>query len=625
MQAENPSARNRRGRRTVIVVAVAIAVVIVVLVARVQPWLGRSDALDDLRAAASGFNLLLVTLDTTRADRIGCYGYSQADTPTLDGLAQRGVRFAHAFTPVPVTLPSHCTIFTGLQPNHHGVRNNGRYRLATEYTTLAEILQGGGYDTAAFVASFPLDARFGLEQGFEVYDFEVAPEGRSGPNTLANERHAGHVTTSALTWLSAREPDAAPFFAWVHYFDPHAPYAPPSSFRNAHPPGDDSVSAAYDSEIAFVDSQLRRLLDQLDRQGLRRRTLVVIVSDHGEGLGQHGEDEHGGFLYDETTRVAWLISNPDLFHKPRVVGDRIVGTVDMLPTICDVLGLPIPSGLDGVSQLAKPFDPGRALYLETLLTSENYACAPLFGLRRMHDKLIMAPRPEYYDLRNDAGELQNRWRVDQGAANKLSASLEKIQATGEAGLSSVRSLEDDEVRRLASLGYISARSSADADSVDPKDQVPLLSELRRAIELHEQNNTAKALLIVEEIMTAAPALDVPVLLAASIHTQADRRDEATGLLERFCSEHATPEALIALARQYFHVKRFDDMERALQAVESIDPQRGVVPLIRGDRYMVENRFDLAVKAYEQALTLDAERIGPHGQRMLQLAREHASR
>ncbi|MFH0981954.1 MAG: sulfatase [Planctomycetota bacterium] len=243
--------------------------------------------------AAAGYNVLLITLDTTRADHLGCYGYKQIKTPAIDSLLDHGVRFDDDVVSVPLTLPSHATMMTGLYPPRLGVRDNGTYELAPEHVTMAEILKAQGYDTAAFVSVFILDKRFGLDQGFDVYDFAVSDQGRRGPETLRNERFAGEVTSSAIRWLKSRGKAraTAPFFMWIHYYDPHNPYDSPlaelENFKGKHP---------YDAEIAFVDLHLKRLLAALDEQGLRERTLIVLQTDHGESLTEHRETYHGIFI-----------------------------------------------------------------------------------------------------------------------------------------------------------------------------------------------------------------------------------------------------------------------------------------------------------------------------------------
>lgn len=574
--------------------------------------------------AAAGFNVLLITLDTTRADHLSSYGYRAVTTPTIDSLLATGVRFEHAFTPVAVTLPSHTSMMTGLNPYHHGVRTNGRYRLAEEHTTLAETLRAEGYATAAFVSSFALDERFGLSQGFDTYDFRVSERGRASPTSLANQRGGAEVTKAALDWLSERDKatKSEPFFLWVHYYDPHAPYASPIQaqqplrFQGLSP-----IVAAYDAEIAFVDEQMQRLLNALDRADRRKRTLVVVVADHGEGLGDHGEDEHGGFVYDETVRVAWLISCPSLFDRAYRVDDRVVGMIDVAPTVLEILGVKLSAPVDGVGLLTAPLDPDRAIYLETLLTKENFACAPLFSLRRLNDKLIIAPRSEYYDLRNDPRETVNRWTPTDPAVIELTGRLNSLLGDGGGESSSARTLSDEERKRLAALGYVGFSGEESGELADPKDRIPIMGELREAIMAMEAGRPDEALTIAKEKAALMPGVDTPVLLVSTILEQLDRRPEAVQVLEDFARTYESIDVLVHLARLHLAMRQFTEMEKALDAVELLDPRQGVVPLIRGDRLAVEGHFAEAIQEFERAMKLDAERIGPEGLRRIETARQ----
>jgi arylsulfatase A-like enzyme len=249
--------------------------------------------------AARGYDVILVTLDTVRQDRLGCYGYEYGSTPTFDALAERGVRFEQAVTAAPLTLPSHATMMTGVTPPRHGVHDNGIYRLDEDNETFAEVARAAGYQTAAFVGCFVLDARFGLNQGFDVYDFDVSERGLRPQMLDFNERSANEVTDAALAWLGERDPER-PYFLWVHYFDAHLPYQSPLAGEARF------AGRPYDAEIAFVDREVGRLLEAVDPE----RSLVAVASDHGEALGDHGEPTHGLFLYESTVRVPMIVTGP---------------------------------------------------------------------------------------------------------------------------------------------------------------------------------------------------------------------------------------------------------------------------------------------------------------------------
>lgn len=437
--------------------------------------------------AAAGYNVLLITLDTVRADRLGCYGYERAETPAIDGLAKRGVRFADAVTAVPITLPSHATIMTGVMPPKHRVRLNGFQQLPEEATTLAEVLRGRGYRTGAVVASVVLDAARGLDQGFDSYDDQMTSEGRA-VMAGAVERPAAEVTSAAIRWLDTSTGAAAPFFLWVHYFDPHDPYAPPEPFRSRH------AGAPYDGEIAYMDSEIGRLLAHVAELGAAPRTVVVLVADHGEGLGEHGERAHSHLLYESTMRVPLVIAPGELIKRPIVMDGGVVCTADVAPTLLDLVGVAggLPDG-DGQSLVAGTAKEGedagdaeRAVYMETLWPHLVHGWAPIYALRRHGDKYISAPWPEYYDLARDPGERENLLAGDRPpakadlpeSAGALALALEGMvgesaSVEGGASASEGASITESARRQLLALGYAAGatlEAGAAAGSVAP---VPL--------------------------------------------------------------------------------------------------------------------------------------------------------
>jgi len=269
-------------------------------------------------------NLILVTLDTTRADRIGCYGYAPAQTPTFDSIAHRGVLFSNAVSPVPMTLPAHATIMTGLYPREHGVRVNGQNSVPEGLVTLATLFRDRGVRTGAFVASFVLNKAFGLNRGFDIFDDEIDKTGDDQSN-LAAERPANEVTDRALAWLAADE--GKPFFCWIHYYDAHDPYSPP-------PPYNFTVGHPYDGELAFMDAQFKRVTDWLDAKRLRDSTSIIVVGDHGEAFGEHLENGHVMFLYQANVHVPLLIDHPGI-GIPGATVDALVGLTDVAPTIAE--------------------------------------------------------------------------------------------------------------------------------------------------------------------------------------------------------------------------------------------------------------------------------------------------
>ena len=361
--------------------------------------------------------MLLVTIDTLRADHVGSYGYQAASTPTIDALATRGVRFETSVVHTPLTGPSHASILTGQTPLVHGFRNNSGYVLAPQVKTAAEDFRQAGYRTAAFVSGFPLDRRFGFDRGFEIYDDRL-PKGNDRRRTPYVERFADATTDAVLRWLPTPGPATAekrtPWFLWVHYYDPHAPYEPPADLAERF------RASPYDGEIAFVDRQLARLLQALDVRSDTARTIVLVTADHGESLGEHGEGTHGIFVYDATLRVP--MGHGGAAHRR---GSRVARQSPDPSTCCrrspTTPGFPREAMSRG--GLLRPAADGREMadeptYAESLYPELELGWAPLHAWRTSGIKYIKAPHPELYDLEKDASETTNRVAEAAGAGRR---------------------------------------------------------------------------------------------------------------------------------------------------------------------------------------------------------------
>jgi arylsulfatase A-like enzyme/tetratricopeptide (TPR) repeat protein len=422
------------------------------------------------------FNLLLVSFDTTRADHLGCYGYGQPTSPNIDLLADRSVRFEHAYTPTPITLPAHASLFTGAYPASHGVRSNGIFSLGGQLPTLAESFKDAGFATAAFVSSFVMDSRYGLGRGFTHYDDDLVAGGRRGGVLNQRERSAEATTDTALEWLTANGENN--FFAFVHYFDPHRPFEAPGRFTSR-------FENLYDAEIAYADSQLGRLLAALDSLGLAGNTIIVVVADHGEGLGDHGEDTHALFVYNSTVRVPVLIHVPGRPELAGVVSTRQASLVDVAPTLASLCAVEVPSGaqgrplltVDGVNDA-----PGvPPLYIESYYPYYSHGWSPLEGFIDGGMKYIHAPQPELYELAADPRELNNLYGVDSERDKRYERVLANVRSGITPGDKSpaARALTAEESGRLRSLGYVAGRVSpppADFSGLpDPKLMAPTLS------------------------------------------------------------------------------------------------------------------------------------------------------
>jgi arylsulfatase A-like enzyme len=558
--------------------------------------------------AAAGYNILLVTLDTTRADHIGCYGDAAAATPVLDRLAAGGVRFAEAVTVAPETLPAHTTLLTGLLPPRHGMRINSESRLGSQHVTLAEVARQRGYQTAAFVSAFVLDARFGLDQGFDVYDDRVEATEGAGFASGTNERPAGRTTDAALAWLRARD-RRRPFLAWVHYFDAHAPYDPPEPFASRF------RGSPYDGEIASVDAQLGRLLEGLDAAGLRDKTLIVVVGDHGESLGDHGERTHSVFLYRSATRVPLVVSNRRLFPRPAVVDTTVVSLADVAPTILDLLGVEDPPPRDGVSLLATKGDPRRTVYVESLVPYLDFGWAPLFGLRGLRQSYVLAPRPECYDLRADPGERRNliQARAGKGApcadqARLLERMLTPLPPHDAAAGGTIPGSETRE--RLQALGYLGGAGPGERGPLaDPKDMIDVAALVMDANALLSAARPAEALEFARRAAARSPRDRTVLNTLAKIHLRMGRLKEAEDELRALRSIQPKADASVLLAQILILDGREEEAGRLLDEAERLDSRHGGVYIARGDLLARQGRTEEARASYERARKVDPYRAG----------------
>ncbi len=537
-----------------------------------------------------------------RADRLGAYGYAAATTPNLDRLAAQGVRFAQAQAPAPLTLPSHATILTGQLPPRHGLRQNGAPISGPGLTTLAGHLAAAGYRTGAFVGSFVLDRRFGLAQGFEVYDDEVERD-VSGTPGLEAERPGREVVDRALAWLG-QEDGGRPSFTWVHLYDAHAPYAPPEPFAAAHP------GRPYDGEIAAVDAEVGRLLEQLERLGLTEETVVAVAGDHGEALGEHGEPTHGVLLYEASLRVPLILSAPGLL-PPGWVVEEPVGLTDLAPTLSTLAGHPWAGdreGRDLAAALRTREEPPRAdLYAETQYPT-LFGWSDLASLRRGQRKAIAAPRPELYDLGRDPQELTNLWR--EGEEGDLLARLEELRR--EAAPVVAPSTLDEEARaKLESLGYVAPVDVASpppgaVDSLaDPKDRIALFRELETARQEMGEGRLGEAEARLEAIVEQDPANPVfRGTLAEARRRQGDREEAIDLYRQAVAANPADTEAWYNLAVTLQEAGRPEEAIVALSEALRRAPAKPEAVNALGVALSLTGRLAEAREAFARAAELD---------------------
>jgi choline-sulfatase len=552
-------------------------------------------------------NVLLVTIDTLRADHVGCYGRAQALTPTLDRLAARGVRFPTAVAHVPLTGPSHASILTGLSPLGHGFRDNGGFALPAQVRTMAEDFGKAGYRTAAFVSGFPLNRRFGFDRGFETYDDHL-PKGNDPRRALHVERFADATTDAVLRWLAAPDPsrDRRPFFLWVHYYDPHAPYEPPQEFAprfSAEP---------YDGEVAFVDAQLARLLRKLEEKGEMARTLLLATADHGESLGEHGEVSHGLFVYDATLKVPFIVAGPGIAAGR--VAPTVARGIDVLPTLLDYAGLELPPEVEGRS--LRPAMEGREMsdapaYAETLYPLRELGWAPLFAWRTSRHKMIEAPKPELYDLEKDPGETQNR---AAGENARFAEMQQKLQAalSRPAPASAVAELDPETAERLRALGYVgggvAAPLAAGASLRDPKDGVHLLPGLNKGM-MAVRTEPAVAIRELGAVLVEDPGLFVARRSLAMAYGSAGQYAKAIAEL-RWLEKETTlsAEDEVVLGDNLRFAGRLDEARAVLEGTARKNPRFAQPWISLAEVRIKQAKLGDATAAYDHVLQIAPDHV-----------------
>jgi arylsulfatase A-like enzyme/Flp pilus assembly protein TadD len=510
-------------------------------------------------------SIVLITLDTTRADHLGAWGWPQARTPHLDALARRGTRFVRCDTAAPLTLPSHATILTGLYPPRHGVRDNGTFVLADRFDTVAERLAARGWDTAAVVSAVVLARRHGLDQGFRLYDDDLGAGYAAG--TEVSERQADLTTDAALAAAAKLKP---PYFLWVHYFDPHEEYRPPTRFIPAANAGPHRL---YDSEIAFMDEQIGRLL-----AGLPKDVRVAVVGDHGEMLGEHGEEHHGLLLYRGVRRVPLILAGPGI--PAGRTEECLVRTADVAPTLLALAGAPVPAGLDGEGLLGRKVC-GRTSYSESFLPFFSYKWYPLRALSTDRFLYLKAPKSSIYQLPSDPEEKSDLAQQQPEALRLWEKRLrDLLQGAGETLDAPVRAgsaLTEEQRRQLASLGYAGGGSggAVRADLPDPRTMTGLASALHDATALVQQNKCTEALPALQDIVRRDPHNFPAISLTGYCLEQAGRLDSALAAYQRASKENELSAVPIANAAScLLKMNRRSEAEIEYRRALALDPTLG---------------------------------------------------
>jgi arylsulfatase A-like enzyme/tetratricopeptide (TPR) repeat protein len=579
-------------------------------------------------------NVVVITIDTLRPDHLRCYGDSRIETPNLDRIAQGGVLFENAVTQSPLTPPSHASIFTGLNPPAHKVRDTGGFVLSPSTPTLATFLQQRGWETGAFISSAVLKKRFGFDQGFAVYDDRMPRPGKGQEYLEDAERRAGDTVDRAVGWLAQRT--NRPFFLWVHLYDPHTPYNPPPPFSERY------RDRPYDGEIAYADREIGRLLDTLQQRSLAGNTLLAVLSDHGESLGEHGEYSHGVFLYDATLRIAFLLSGPGVPAGMRV--KQQARTIDLLPTIVELLGGRTAASVEGSSLI--PLFTGKdsnteISYAETLFPKITMGWAELRGIRTNRWKYIRAPKPELYDLSQDPGETRNVLADHSDVVRKLEAQL--AAASRAPGSDRVETTPIDERTRaqLKSLGYTAGFTThsynLDGQGADPKDRVAVLKLMDSAEQPESRLSPARRIELLQQAVAMDPRNQLLYHSLGAKLEKAGRYDDAMKLYRAALGRgiedgrlhsrlgdllvragkkaEAIPEYEKAaqlnpadaasqanLGTAYIEAGRLNDAERVFKAIAAIEPANaaaqnglGVLAIQRQDGNAARVHFEKAVE------------------------------
>jgi arylsulfatase A-like enzyme/Flp pilus assembly protein TadD len=583
-------------------------------------------------------NVVLITLDTVRADHLHCYGDEKIKTPTIDGLARNGVLFEKAVAQTPLTEPSHASIFTGENPNVHHVRDTGGFALQPSTLTMAAILHRRGWDTAGFIGATVLKKQLGFNQGFATYDDRMPENPDHSAYLRAASRPANITVDHAIRWMNAQS--GKPFFVWVHFYDAHKPYSPPTQFRRQYP------NNPYDAAIAFEDEELGRFLEAVKKKSPGGKTLVLVLSDHGEGLGQHGEDDHGIFLYDSTVRIAWIMAGPGVPAGVRV--EQQAREIDALPTVLDLLGAKGLSTMQGTSMVLA-FS-GKTVsttysYEETLYPKINMGWSELRGVHTAHWMYIRAPRPELYDLDQDPGELNNVIASHPKEFRELEAQLKQLSQMGNNTTETVatKPMDQETLSQLRSLGYVGGDSNVELNGkgADPKDMLPVLRILNsvvgpdseklppaRKIQLLQQalklDPTDPALYysLGEQYKVAGQPDQAAQTYVAALHHGIENGMILTPLGDLYLHSGHLKEATECfaeamrlepdnverpsnLANAYLQDGRIADAEREFLAALKIQPY---APAYNGLAIIAEKRNDLATarKNFDHAMQLDPD-------------------
>ena len=555
--------------------------------------------------AAPRPNVLIVSIDTLRADRVGAFGSQLGATPNLDRLAARGAVFENAFTTAPLTLPAHASLFSGLWPFHHGARVNGADSISSDVPLLAERMRAAGIRTGAVVGSLVLRSQTGLARGFESYD-DRFEENRARVQRDWNARRRGdEVVDRAAAWLDSV--GTGRFFLWVHLYDPHAPYDPPEPFRSRF------AASRYDAGVAYADACLGRLIARLDSTAKLSNTILLVTGDHGESLGEHGESTHGVFLYDATLRVPLILVDPRQHGARRISAP--VSLADVAPTLAEAAGLSsVPADGSSLASLLAGIESARhPVYAESVYPAALLNWSPVFAVREQRSKYIQAPRPEFFDLASDAGEKVNLFDASREDTRSLARELLAIRSAGKAQRVAAPGGSEN-VSRLASLGYLTPSGApTDLDAVtagrtDPKDGIADWDSIERAIIARQSGRSAEAAKLLQAVLARGRETGPAVLreLAQSLR-QSGQPERAVAVYERLLRVSAPlAEDLFRLGVCWHMLGKEDRAAKAHREAVALDPTDTDAWIDLGQESLTIRRLDSAQEAFSAALRLDSK-------------------
>ncbi|MGD2086695.1 MAG: sulfatase-like hydrolase/transferase [Candidatus Aminicenantes bacterium] len=600
----------RRGLWLGTIAALVLAVVVFII------FLLTNTTKKDISGKCRDLNLMVITLDTTRADRIGAYGYQPAETPNIDGLAANGILFENCYATVPITLPSHSSLFTGRYPLGHQVRDNGTFLLEKDEITLAEKMKEQGFQTFAVIAAYVLLARFGLNQGFDLYDDSLEVDVIL--KNYRSEIKADQVYAKFSRWFKKIDPPKK-FFTWIHFYDPHSPYDPPEEYKKKW--GGNPITF-YDGEVAFVDKYVGKIIADLKNANLLEQTLVVIVGDHGEAFGEHKEYGHAIFCYEQNLKVPMVFYNSRVFTgklKGLRVKDRVC-LIDVMPTILELYGQEIPGEIQGQSFAhlitGDSEKKERTFYIESMHGKEEMGWAPLTGIIHEQYKYISLPEPELYDLTTDRNEKDNLFWKKNRLARDLDKRLMNLVArystggkTGETD--SRRQLTEDDTKHLQTLGYISAFSNKANTNLDPKKGVIFDKKFNEIDKAITQGDLDLAETHLQEIMKDSPKIQFPQYFEMMMTIYRKRNDMQNVIRFTRQAVAAFPQITnfkVTLAQEYFNTNLLEEADKTAAEVIQAAPTETRAYILRGRIAEKKDRIPEALGYFEKALALEPQNV-----------------